>query len=355
MRKHIFNAGPSILNLDVLMEASNAVLELDELGMSVLEISHRSPEFAHIMNGAQDMIRQLMGLDDSYHVLFLQGGASMQFCMLPYNLLDSKGSAFYFDTGKWANNAVKEAKHFGTVNSVSSEDKNYCYIPERYSLQGNEAYLHYTSNNTIYGTQVHKIPEVGVPLICDMSSDIFSREMDFSRFDLIYAGAQKNLGPAGVTIVILKDSLLGKVDRQIPTMLDYKTHISKNSLFNTPPVFAIYVCYLTLKRLIEKGGLEDVEKANDQKAATLYNEIDENPLFVGTANQEDRSKMNVTFKLEDDSLNELFLNMANEVGLAGLKGHRSVGGFRASIYNALPLESVNVLVETMREFATVNG
>jgi len=284
-------------------------------------------------------------------VLFLQGGASMQFCMVPYNLLDDGKTASYIDTGSWANKAIKEAKFFGNVNVVaSSEDDGYTYIPKDYTIPDKSQYLHITTNNTIYGTQFHQEPNTDVPLVADMSSDLFSRRIDPSEFDLIYAGVQKNLGPAGVTLVITKKDIGNRVKRDIPTMLDYQTHIDKGSAFNTPPVFAIYVCYLTLQWLRDNGGIKAMEETNKQKAATLYEEIDRNPLFKGVAHQDDRSYMNATFVINEPGLEATFLKEAEQEGFSGLKGHRSVGGFRASLYNALPIEEVTALVEFMQFF-----
>ena len=356
MKKHIFNAGPAILPDEVLQQASKSVFELDAVGMSILEVSHRGKEFAPIIEQAQQMILELLGLDDSYAVLFLQGGASMQFCMIPYNLLGDKDTAGYMDTGRWAANAIKEAKTFGIVEvPASSVDKNYSYIPKGFTIKDSYKYFHITTNNTVAGTQMHDIPECPVPLVADMSSDIFSRQLDFSKFSLIYAGAQKNLGPAGVTLVILKKDLAGKLDRKIPTMLNYQTHIDKGSLFNTPPVFAVYVCYLTLQWLKAKGGIASMEKINKEKAKKLYDEIDSNPLFKGIVAKEDRSLMNVVFKMTNEDLEEDFINEARAADIVGIKGHRSVGGLRASLYNALPMDSVNVLVDLMLRYAEKHG
>jgi len=350
MKKHNFSAGPCILPQTVLEKASKAVLNFNDLDLSLLEISHRSKPFVAVMERAQELALEHLGLQDKgYKALFLQGGASMEFLMVAYNLLERK--AGYLDTGTWSAKAIKEAKLFGEVDVVaSSKENNYNQIPQGFTVPSGLDYFHVTSNNTIFGTQINDFPEVDCPLICDMSSDIFSRVLDFSRFDLIYAGAQKNMGPAGATLVVVKEEILGKVSREIPSMLDYKVHISKDSMFNTPPVFPIYVSMLTLEWLKEMGGVAEIEKKNIKKAELLYTEIDRNPLFKGfVANKEDRSKMNVTFTLENDSFKETFDSNCAEAGINGLNGHRSVGGYRASMYNALSIESVQVLVDVMQE------
>lgn len=352
MKKHNFNPGPSLLPGYTIENSAKAIIELYDTGLSVLEISHRSKEFIAIIEESVSLVKKLLDVPNGYSVLFLQGGASLQFCMIPYNLLDEGQMSAYLETGSWAKKAIKEAKHFGHVNIVaSSSDSNFNYIPKQYDLPENAAYFHITTNNTIFGTQIHKDYDVNVPLVADMSSDIFSRVVDVSKYSLIYAGAQKNLGPAGVTIVIVKDEILGKVKRGIPTILDYRTHIEGNSLFNTPPVFAIFASFQTLKWLNEQGGIAEMERKNIEKATLLYDEIDRNPLFKGTAKKEDRSKMNVTFILNDPDLETQFLTLATEHDIIGIKGHRSVGGFRASIYNAMPLESIQVLVDVMKVFA----
>ena len=349
MKKHNFSAGPCILPKEVMKKASEAVIELDGIGMSLIEISHRSAEFVAIMEKARSLALELMGLkEDDYEALFLQGGASTEFLMVAYNLLENK--AGYINTGTWSKNAIKEAKLFGTVVEVaSSEDQNFNYIPKGYSIPKDLDYLHLTSNNTIFGTQFKEFPEVQIPLVADMSSDIFSRTVDFSRFDLIYAGAQKNMGPAGTTLVVVKKDILGKVSRKIPSMLDYQVHIAKDSMFNTPPVFAVYVSMLTLEWLKAQGGIAGIEEVNEKKANLLYSEIDLNPLFQGFAAKEDRSVMNATFTLTEPKLKESFDKMWKEAGISGINGHRSVGGYRASMYNALPLESVGVLVDVMSD------
>jgi phosphoserine aminotransferase len=349
MKKHNFSAGPCILPQEVFAEASQAVLNFNNSGLSILEISHRSKDFVAVMEEARALALELLELDNKgYSALFLQGGASLQFLMSAYNLLEHKGA--YLDTGTWSAKAIKEAKKLGHVDVVaSSKDKNYNYIPKGYQIPADADYFHCTSNNTIFGTSIKEFAKSEVPVVCDMSSDIFSRQLDFSAFDLIYAGAQKNMGPAGATLVIVKDDILGKVSRDIPSMLDYKIHISKDSMFNTPPVFAVYTSMLNLKWLKAKGGISAIEKENEAKAHHIYSEIDSNPLFEGFAAKEDRSFMNATFNLTDQSLKERFENLLKEGGVNGLNGHRSVGGYRASMYNALPLESVNVVVEIMKE------
>ena len=353
---HNFSAGPSILPQEVLQKASEAILNFDDLNLSLIEISHRSKNFEAVMSRARQMVRELMNLPDGYSVLFLQGGASLQFVMVAQNLLRQGGKAAYTDTGTWASNAIKEARLFGQVDVIaSSKDKNYTYIPKDYIIPADADYFHCTSNNTIFGTQIKEFPESPVPVACDMSSDIFSRKIDFSKFSLIYAGAQKNMGPAGTTLVVVKDEILGKTGRAIPAMMDYRTHISKDSMYNTPPVFAVYVCMLTLEWLINNGGLDWIENLNRQKAELMYGEIDRNPLFHGTVAVEDRSSMNACFLLNDPSLEPEFDKMWKEAGISGIRGHRSVGGYRASMYNALPLESVQVLVDVMREFERVKG
>jgi phosphoserine aminotransferase len=352
MKKHNFGAGPGILPEVALRQSAEAVLNLDGSGLSLLEISHRSKEFDAILQNAKALVKELLGVPDNYSILFLQGGASTQFAMVPMNLLPEGGKAAYVESGVWANKAIKEAKLFGTTEVLAtSKDKNFSYVPKGYTIPSDAAYLHITSNNTIYGTQIKDFPSSPIPVVCDMSSDIFSRPVDVSKFDLIYAGAQKNMGPSGVTLVIIKNGICGKTGRAIPTMLNYETHIEGDSLYNTPPVFAIYVCMATLAWLKSIGGVPAVEKLNRQKAAMLYDEIDSNPLFTGTANKEDRSDMNACFLLNKSELEEEFSQVLKSSGIIGLKGHRSVGGFRASLYNALPVDSVKVLVSLMKEFA----
>jgi phosphoserine aminotransferase len=349
---HNFNAGPSILPKSVFEEASKAVLNFNDTGLSILEIGHRTSIFQAVMDEARALVKELMQLDDDHEVLFLHGGASTQFMQVPMNLLDDKETAAFTDTGVWSTKAIKEAKLFGKVEIVcSSKESNFTYIPKDFAVPNDAKYLHITTNNTIYGTQWQKIPKTSNSLVADMSSDIFSRVLDFNAFDLIYAGAQKNMGPAGVNLVVVNKNILGKVKRAIPTIMDYRNHIKEGSMLNTPPVFAVYVCMLTLRWLKALGGVAIVEKLNNEKAALLYAAIDENPLFTGTANKEDRSKMNVCFVMNDTSLEESFLQFTKEQGIVGIKGHRLVGGFRASLYNALPISSVQVLTQAMHEFA----
>lgn len=349
MKKHNFSAGPCILPPEVLLKASQAVVDLDNSGLSLIEISHRSKAFVDIMEKARALALELLGLEGKgYKALFLQGGASTQFLMVALNLLEKR--AGYLDAGTWAAKAIKEAKIYDDIYEVgSSKNANYNYIPKGYDIPTDYDYFHCTSNNTIFGTQMKDFPKCDIPLVCDMSSDIFSRQLDFSKFDLIYAGAQKNMGPAGTTLVVIKEDILGKVSRKIPSMMDYKTHISKGSMFNTPPVFAVYTSMLTLEWLKNLGGIEAIEKENEKKARLMYSEIDLNPLFKGFATKEDRSNMNATFTLENENLKETFETMLEEAGINGLNGHRSVGGYRASMYNALPLDSVKALVEVMSE------
>ncbi len=349
MKKHNFSAGPCILPEEVLKKASEAVINFNDDDLSLIEISHRSKPFVDVMEKARTLTLELLGLENKgYQVLFLQGGASTQFLMTAYNLLNKK--AAYLNTGTWSDKAIKEAKLFGELVEVaSSKDKNYTYVPKEYDIPVDADYFHCTSNNTIFGTQLKSFPEIDIPLVCDMSSDIFSRQLNFSKFDLIYAGAQKNMGPAGTTVVIIKEDILGKVSRSVPSMLNYQTHLSKDSMFNTPSVFPVYVSMLTLEWLKDLGGISFIEKVNQKKATLLYNEIDRNPLFKGVVNKEDRSYMNATFTLVDDALKENFDNLWKEARINGLNGHRSVGGYRASMYNALPLYSVQVLVDTMQE------
>jgi phosphoserine aminotransferase len=349
--KHNFGAGPCILPQEVFQEASQAVLNFNNTGLSILEISHRSPEFGEVVVEAERLVRELLNVPQNYSILFLQGGASQQFAMVPLNLLPEGGKAAYLDTGVWATKAAKEAKKLGQVEIVgSSSDQNYNYVPKDFVVPSDAAYFHYTANNTIYGTEVFAKPKTDIPTVVDMSSDILSREIDVREFDLIYAGAQKNMGPAGVTLVIVKDELFGKSGRTLPSMLDYELHAKAGSMYNTPPVFSIYVSMLNLRWLKAKGGIRVIEQENIIKARTLYDEIERNPFFKGTAAVEDRSRMNVTFVMDSPELEAEFLALAKERNLIGIKGHRSVGGFRASIYNALTLTSVNALVDTMKEF-----
>ncbi|WP_343329688.1 3-phosphoserine/phosphohydroxythreonine transaminase [Polaribacter staleyi] len=348
MKKHNFSAGPCILPQEVLQKASEAILNFNDDNLSLIEISHRSKPFVEVIEKARSLALELLGLENKgYQALFLQGGASLEFLMVAYNLLNKK--AAYLNTGTWADKAIKEAKAFGEVVEVgSSKDKGYNYIPKGYMIPEDADYFHCTSNNTVAGTQIKDFPVTTIPLVCDMSSDIFSRQLDFEKFDLIYAGAQKNMGPAGATLVIIKEDILGKVERHIPSMLNYQIHIDKDSMFNTPSVFAVYVSMLTLQWLKDLGGVKFIEEVNNKKAALLYNEIDRNPLFKGVVAKEDRSTMNATFVLTDETLTEKFNEMWAAAGISGINGHRSVGGYRASMYNALPLYSVQALVDVMQ-------
>lgn len=348
--KHNFGAGPCILPQEVFKQAAQAVLDFND-GLSILEISHRTTEFEAVVAEADKLVKELLNVPSGYSVLFLQGGASLQFAMVPMNLLGDEQTASYLDTGVWATKALKEAKLIGNVNVVaSSKDANYTFIPKDFEIPADSAYFHYTSNNTIYGTELFEVPKTDVAVVCDMSSDIMSRVIDVSQFDLIYAGAQKNVGPAGLTIAIVKDEILGKIDRKIPSMLNYQSHIDNGSMYNTPPVFSIYVALLNLRWLKSKGGVAEIEKENKQKAEALYREIDRNPLFKGTCAVEDRSRMNICFVMENAELEKPFLKYAEEQGIVGIKGHRSVGGFRASMYNALPITSVHALIDVMQSF-----
>ena len=351
MKKYNFYAGPSILSQYTIKNTADAVLNFNGTGLSILEISHRSKEFQAVIDEANALVKELLEIPSGYEVLFLGGGASLQFCMIPYNFLCKK--AAYVDSGVWANKAIKEAKLFGEVDVVaSSKEANYTFVPKDFTIPADADYLHITTNNTIYGTELRKDIDSPVPLIADMSSDIFSRKVDVSKYDAIYAGAQKNLAPAGVTLIIVKEDALGKADRVIPTMLDYRTHVSKGSMFNTPPVLPIYSALQTLKWYKEQGGVEAMEKLDKEKAEKLYDAIDNSKIFTGTAKPEDRSIMNVCFVMKPEyaELEKQFIDFATEKGIVGIKGHRSVGGFRASIYNAMPIEGVEYLINTMKEF-----
>ncbi|MCO5232634.1 MAG: 3-phosphoserine/phosphohydroxythreonine transaminase [Chitinophagales bacterium] len=351
MKIHNFGAGPCILPQEVFQKAAAAVLDLNQSGLSILEISHRSVAFDEIIDNAQNLAKELLDIPKGYKVLFLQGGASLQFSMVPMNFLPQDGKAAYLDTGVWSSKAIKEASLFGEVLTVaSSKDKNYSYIPKDFNLPQEASYFHITTNNTIYGSEIFEDYDVAIPLIADMSSDIFSRKIDVSKYDLIYAGAQKNVGPAGVTIVIVKEAFLEKKARLVPTMLDYQVHAKNDSLFNTPPVFPIYVSMLNLEWLKSQGGVEKIEYQNLQKAELLYQEIERNSLFKGNVETASRSRMNVTFSAIDEDIEKRFLSVCKEKGIHGIKGHRLSGGFRASLYNALPLSSVEYLVETMKDF-----
>ena len=355
MKIHNYSAGPCILPQEVFDQSAAAVLDFNNSGLSILEISHRSKDFVSVMDEARALALDLLGLTGKgYQALFLHGGASLEFLMVPYNLMKTSGKAAYLDTGTWASAAIKEAKHFGeTVVVASSKSENYNYIPKQFDIPIDANYFHCTSNNTIFGTQMKSFPDTNVPIVCDMSSDIFSRQLDFSKFDLIYAGAQKNMGPAGTTLVVIKENLLGQSDRYIPSMLDYQKHISAESMYNTPAVFPVYASLLTLRWLKKLGGIAAIEKLNQAKADLLYTEIDRNSLFKGAAAIDDRSVMNATFLLNDDKNAPLFDAMWKDAGISGLPGHRSVGGYRASMYNALPIESVQVLVDVMKELEEV--
>ena len=350
MKKHNFSAGPAILPQEVIQGAAEAVLELDDIGLSLIEISHRSNEFIAIMEEACDLALQILGLEGKgYKAMYLQGGASMQFLMTAYNMLESK--AGYVNSGTWSTKAIKEAKILGDVIELaSSKDKNFNYIPKGYDIPNDLDYLHITSNNTIFGTQYKNLPETSVPLVADMSSDIFSRPLDYSKFDLFYAGAQKNMGPSGVTLVIIKETAFNKVTRSIPSMLNYEIQANAGSMFNTPPVFPVYTVLLNLRWILKNGGLKGIGIQNEKKAAMIYDEIDRNPLFEGFADLDDRSAMNATFNLVDESSAAIFDTIWNNAKISGLRGHRSVGGYRASIYNALPIKSIQTLVDCMKEF-----
>ena len=348
---HNFSAGPGILPADVLKQASDACINFENLNLSLLEISHRSKNYENVMDEARSIIKELFEVGDNYEVIYLGGGASLQFAMVPYNLLSENGTAAYLNTGVWSTKAIKEAKIIGNTKVIaSSEDKNFNYIPKDYSIPSDADYFHITSNNTIFGTQIKDFPKSSIPLVCDMSSDIFSRKVNANDFTLIYAGAQKNMGPAGSTMVMVKKDALGKTGRKMLSMLDYQVHIKGGSMYNTPPVFPIYVTLLTLKWLKQNGGIAWIEKINRQKADCLYNEIDRNSLFVGTTAIEDRSHMNACFLTTKPELEVEFDKMWNDANITGIRGHRDVGGYRASMYNALPLESVQVLVDVMKEF-----
>ncbi len=354
MKKHNFSAGPAVLPASVLKEAGKAAVNYQGMGLSLLELSHRGPEFTAILEEANALMREIIGLPENYHVLWLTGGASTQFFMAPMNLLNEEETALYVNTGVWADKAIKEAKAFGQVEVIaSSKDLQYTFIPKDFKIPKAAKYLHLTSNNTIYGTQMRKFPKSPVPIVCDMSSDFLSRPFKAEQFGLIYAGAQKNLGPAGTTVVIVRDDLLGTVKRHLPAMLDYRTFVKEDSMYNTPPVFPIYVSMLTLRWIKKSGGLKAMQRKNKAKALLLYDEIDRNPLFRGTVAEEDRSYMNICFVMNEKyaGLEKEFAQLCEANGMVGLKGHRSVGGFRASTYNALPQKSVQALVQLMRDFA----
>lgn len=353
---HNFNSGPSVLPREVLEEASRAILDFNNTGLSILEIGHRTPLFEAVLNEARELVKELGHLDGDHEVLFLHGGASTQFFQVPMNLLNENELAAYLDCGTWGTKAIKEAKLFGNVEMVaSSKDKNYTYIPKGYTIPEQAVYFHYTTNNTIEGTQMHGIPDTKVPLVADMSSDIFSREIDYNRFALVYAGAQKNAGAAGVNLVIVKKDILGKVNRRLPSMMDYRNHIENGSMLNTPPVFAVYACMLTLRWLKKQGGVPAMEKINAAKAKLLYDTLDQLPLFTPKVAREDRSLMNVVWIMKDEALEKEFLAACKANGMVGVKGHRTVGGLRASLYNALALDSVVALTDLMKDFANKKG
>ncbi|KAF0203550.1 MAG: phosphoserine [Bacteroidetes bacterium] len=356
MKKHNFNAGPSILPQIAIENTAKAVLDLNGIGLSLLEISHRSKDFQAVIDEAVALFKELLNIPEGYQVIFLGGGASLQFCMVPFNMMGKKSA--YLETGVWAKKAAKEAKYFGeAVTVASSSDKNFNYIPTGYTVPEDADYFHITTNNTIYGTEIRTDYDCKVPLIADMSSDILSRPVDISKYALIYGGAQKNLGPAGVTFIIVREDLLGKVERPIPTMLDYRTHIKEGSMFNTPPCLPIFTVKETLKWIKSLGGVEVIEKMNIEKANLLYNAIDNSKMFVGTAEIDSRSLMNICFVMKDEykDKEDAFMDFAKNHGMIGIKGHRSVGGFRASTYNALPIESVQALVDCMMDFEKENA
>ncbi|MGZ5246217.1 MAG: 3-phosphoserine/phosphohydroxythreonine transaminase [Flavitalea sp.] len=353
---HNFNAGPSILPQEVFQQASEAILNFNDSGLSILELGHRTETFQAVMDEAVSLVKELMSLDSDHEVLFLHGGASTQFFQVPMNLLNENEVAAYTDTGIWSAKAIKEAKLFGHVEVVcSSKDKTYSYLPKDFTVPRTAKYLHLTSNNTIYGTQWQDFEPFfnsGVSLVADMSSDILSRSLDFNKFDLIYAGAQKNVGAAGVNLLVVNKNILGKVDRKLPTMMDYLNHIENGSMLNTPPVFAVYVCMLTLRWLKAKGGVKAIEKENEEKARLLYETIDRLPTFKGNVASEDRSRMNACFVMENVELEKEFLDACKANNMIGVKGHRTTGGFRISMYNALPLESIRAVTDLMTDFAT---
>lgn len=354
---HNFNAGPSVLPKEVFEEASRSVLDFNNTGLSILEIGHRTPLFQPVMDEARALVKELMNLDEEHEILYLHGGATTQFMQVPMNLLDEDKLAAYTETGTWSSKAIKEAKLFGKIEIAgSSKDSNYTSIPKIISVSPAAAYLHITSNETIAGTQWHDIPyDCGVPLVADMSSDILSRELDFNKFDIIYASAQKNMGAAGVNIVVVNKNILGKIKRVIPSVLDYNIHIKEGSMMNTPPVFAVYVAMLTLRWIKLNGGVAGMEKLNNAKAELFYDTLDSLPIFTGPVAKEDRSKMNGVFIMKDPALEKEFLDLCKKEGMIGVKGHRSVGGFRVSMYNALSLESVKALTDLMKDFAHQKG
>lgn len=353
MKLHNFNAGPSILPKEVIEEASRALIDFNGSGLSILEIGHRTPLFQPVMEEARALVRELMQLDNDHEVLFLHGGATLQFVQIPMNLLDASQTASYTETGTWSEKAIKEAKHYGKVHLAgSSASSGFTSLPKQLDVAPGSAYLHITTNETIAGTQWHQLPyDCGVPLVADMSSDVLSRQLNFNQFDLLYAGAQKNIGPAGVCLVVVNKNRLGKISREIPAFMDYRLHIKEASMLNTPPVFAVYVVLLTLRWLKNKGGVAAIEKLNQQKASLFYQTLDGLPMFQGPVAKEDRSLMNAVFVMQDPKMEKEFLSAAEKEGMVGIKGHRSVGGFRVSLYNALPMESVVAITEFMKSFA----
>lgn len=355
---HNFNAGPSILPQNVYTEASNAVVNFNNTGLSILEIGHRTPQFEAVLHEAQSLVKELMQLNSNYEILFLHGGATTQFMQVPLNILNNTDTAAYTNTGVWADKAIKEAKDYGTVEVIcSSKNDNYTHLPKNFTIPPHAKYVHLTSNNTIYGTQWHNFEafyQSDIPIVADMSSDILSRTLDYNKFGIIYAGAQKNMGAAGVNLVVINKNILTKVDRKIPTILDYNNHIANGSMLNTPPVFAIYVAMLTLRWIKQMGGIVAVEKLNNAKAELLYNTLDANPIYQPTVALEDRSKMNVCFVMKNEELETKFEAVCKAANIYGIKGHRSVGGFRASLYNALPISSVQYLTDIMNDFANDN-
>jgi phosphoserine aminotransferase len=356
MKKFNFSAGPAILPKEVMAESAEAVVDFGGIGFSILEISHRSKEFVAVMEEAQSLAKELLSVPEGYEVLFLQGGASTQFAMASMNFLGDNEKAGYVDTGSWSTKAIKEAKRFGeTLTLASSKDRNFNYIPKGYDIADDLKYVHITSNNTIFGTEFHSLPDTKVPFIADMSSNIFSKPVDVSRYGMIYAGAQKNMGPAGTTLVILSKDLIDKQSREVPTMLDYNTHIGKSSMFNTPPVFAIYVSMLTMRWVKAQGGVAAMQKVNEDKANLLYSTLDNSDIFYSPVDTADRSNMNATFLIKNTDLEQSFINAAAEAGCMSIKGHRSVGGFRASIYNAMPREGVETLCEVIKAFEAKHG
>ena len=356
MNKYNFSAGPAILPQSVFQEAANAVVDFNGMGLSLIEISHRSAPFQEVMDESMALVRELLVLSDQYEPMFLQGGASGQFGMVPMNLLGEDQTAGYIDSGRWSQKAIEDARLYGNVAVLaSSKEDNYAYIPKKYDVPEGLRYLHITSNNTVCGTQFHSFPVTQTKLVADMSSDIFSKPIDISKFGLIYAGAQKNMGPAGATLVVVDKDFYGKAPRPLPNMMDYKNHISKQSMYNTPPVFAVYVSMLTMRWIKAQGGLEAMQKRNEAKASLIYEEIERNPMFFGTTAKEDRSLMSPTFKLYNENLNAAFLTLCEESGCIGIKGHRSVGGFRASMYNAMETEGVKLLVSLMQSFEKEKG